>query len=128
MHVAARYEELRVAGFRVTEPKARPRWLRWEGPRIRVALQLLRMNPEGEHDGKAAGAIGAIDIDDDIDPVAHRHRNVFVADHPGMLGRPFIIRRRLMARRKQLLGGAHVVVFHSELDLICRRRVTWRLP
>jgi hypothetical protein len=42
------------------------------------------MNAEGQQHGKAAGSVRAIDIDHDVDPVAHRHGDVFVADDPGV--------------------------------------------
>ena len=62
-----------------------------------VALQLLGMNAEGQQHGKAAGSVRTIDIDHDVDAVAHRHGDIFVADDPGVFRGPLIIRRRLVA-------------------------------
>ena len=115
MHIAARYEELGIAGFRVAEPERRPGRLRRKILRQFVSLQLLGMNAEGKQHRKPARRIGPIDIDHDSDAVAHRHRDILVADDPCVLRRPLIIGRRLVARGEKLLGGAGVVVFHAEL-------------
>src|SRR5271154_849420 len=75
------------------------------------------MKAQGKQRGKAAWGVRPVHIDYDLDPVAHRYRDVLVADDAGVLGRPLIIRRRLVAGRKNCFGSAGVVVFHCELGL-----------
>ena len=97
MHVAARHEELGVAGFRVAEPERRPGRLRRKDLRQFVALQLFGMDTEGKQHRKAARRVRTIDVDHDIDAVAHRHGDILVAHDPLVFGRPLIIGRRLVA-------------------------------
>ena len=112
MHITARYEEFGITCFRVAEPQRRPGRLRRKTLRQFGSLQLLGMNTKSEENRKPAGDVRAVDIERHLDAVAHRHRDVLVANDPLVLRRPLIVRRRLMAGRKNLLGRAGVVVFH----------------
>ena len=97
MHVAARHEELGVAGLRVAEPERRPGRLRREDLRKFIALQLFGMDTEGKEDRKGPRRVRTIDVDHDIDAVTHRHGDIFVAHNPLVLRRPLIVGRRLVA-------------------------------
>src|ERR1700732_1618781 len=74
------------------------------------------MDAEGKEYRKGPRCVRTIDVDHDMDAVAHRHGNILIAHDPLVLRRPLIIGRRLVACGGELLGGADVVVFHVELD------------
>ena len=101
VHVAARDEKARVAGFRRTGPQHRPCRMCQRGLGDVGALQVLVVDREGQEGRELLGRVRAIDIDRDLDAVAHRHEHVLLDDHAG-IGRGTIIvdRCALAGQRK----------------------------
>ena len=86
VNVAARHEELGVAGLHRPGPQRRPRRLRRQRGRHIRALEILVVDGERQQRGKLSGRVGTIDIDADFDAVAHRHHDVHVARDRGKVG------------------------------------------
>jgi hypothetical protein len=101
MHVAARDEVLRVAGLQRASPERRPGRLRRQRGRHIRALQVLVVDSEGQQDRQLLRGIGPVDIDAEIDAVAHGHQDVLFRDHAGMARRPVIGDRHAVAGPRQ---------------------------
>ena len=77
--VAARDKELSITGFQRAGPQRRPSRLRRQRRRHVRPLKVLVVDGEGQQCGKFSASFRAVDIDADLDAVAHRHHDVDVA-------------------------------------------------
>ncbi len=94
VHVAARNEEARVAGLHRAGPQRRPGRLRRDRVRHLGALEILVVDRERQECWKLFTRVGPVDVDRELDAVAHRHRDVLLADHRVIGRRPVVVRRR----------------------------------
>ena len=88
MHIAARNEELGVARLQQAGPERRPGRLRRQRCRDVRPLQVLVVDREREQHRKLLRRVRPIDIDGEIDAVAHRHGDVLFRNHPVVSRRP----------------------------------------
>ena len=84
VHVAARDEKAGVAGFRRSGPQHRPCRMRQGSLRQLGALQVLVVDRKGQERRELVRRFRSIDIDGDLDAVAHGHEQILLRDHPGI--------------------------------------------
>ena len=101
MDIAARHEELGIAGLHRPGPQRRPGRLRRQRRRHVGALKILVVDGKGEQRREFAGRLGAIDVDADFDAVAHRHHDVHVACDRGDCRLAVVIRSGIFRRLQQ---------------------------
>jgi hypothetical protein len=102
VHVATPDEKARVAGFRRTGPQHRPCRMGQRRLGEVGALQVLVVDREGQEGRELVGRVRAIDVDRDLDAVAHRHKHVLLDDHAGIGRRTIIVDRCALAGQRKV--------------------------
>lgn len=97
VHVAARDEKARVAGFRRAGPQHRPGRMRQRRLGELGALQIFVVNRERQQGRELLRRVRAIDVDRDLDAVAHRHEHVLLGDHARVGRCAIVVDRRALA-------------------------------
>ena len=102
MHIASRYKETRVACFRGAGPEHGPGRLRQNVLCNLRTLQILVVDRKCEQRRQPLTRLWPIDIDRNLDAVAHRNENIFICDHALMDRPPIIIDRSTLAREREV--------------------------
>ena len=104
VNVAARDEKARVAGFRRAGPQHRPCRMRQRRLGELGALQILVVDREGEQRRELLRRVRTIDVDRDLDAVAHGHEHVLLGDHARVGRRAIVVDRRALAGQREVKG------------------------
>src|SRR5262249_4381317 len=104
VHIATPDEKARVAGLRRTGPQHRPRRMRQRRLGDLGALQVLVVDRESQEGRELVGRVRAIDVDRDLDAVAHRHEHVLLGDHAGIGPCTIIVDRYTLAGQREVKG------------------------
>jgi hypothetical protein len=117
MDVPAPDEEARIARLRRTGPQHRPGRMGERRLGQVGTLKILVVNRESQQGGELFLRLRAVDVDCDLDAVAHGHQDVLFCDHAGVGWRSVIVDRRPVAGQRELKRAiGRLLLRHHVLD------------